>query len=84
MRFIQLVFYVIVGYFIVSVIRRLMRGGSPRREAAARRQQSSGRRSSQMIRCEACGTFVTEGSALIVGDTGFCSKGCAEARIHRA
>ena len=83
MKLFQFIFYIVVAYLVLGFVRRLLAGkprsaGSEHRTAAGRTSNSS-----RLIRCAACGVFITERSAMIVGQSGFCSKACAEGRVHR-
>ena len=75
----RFIFFMVLAYTAVRVVRWLIKP-SP----AARRMPSRSRGSSQMIRCETCGMFVTQTSALALGGRQFCSKSCAEQRVHSA
>jgi hypothetical protein len=70
---VRLIIILVVATIILRVARRVLSAAiAPASKQAARRP-----RSSQMVRCAACGTFVTEKSALVVRDRDFCSPACA-------
>jgi hypothetical protein len=66
----RFILYSLVAYFVLKFVLRLSKPKRP----ASRDILSSGR----MIRCEACGTFVAERGALLLGGQGFCSTACVE------
>ena len=74
LRFIS---YCILAYLVLRFIRWLL-APSPRRPAQGGRS-----RSAPMVRCEACGMFVTQSSALVAGGRDFCSRQCLEQRARR-
>ena len=76
--FFRFIVYMILAYTALRIVRWLI---TPSR-LAARRFSASGTRSSQMIRCTRCGMFVTQKSALMLGGREFCSKSCADQRVH--
>jgi hypothetical protein len=70
--------YCVLAYLAFRFVRRLLTpasgvgpGGNTRKSAAA-----------QMIRCENCGMFITQSSALLVSGREFCSKSCAQ-KVNR-
>lgn len=86
----KLIIYIILLLLVIRFLRRFIgrvlfparsapRSGGPRRGQAGAHGQAS-----KMVRCQACGTFITESSALVVGGGGFCSKACAESKLSRA
>ncbi len=86
MSLFRIILYIVLAYMVLRFVKRVL---SPTRAAGSRsyrRSQARGRQntiSSRTVRCENCGMFITEKSALMVGGTEFCSKGCAEARVHK-
>ena len=90
MTLVKLILYFIIAYMLLRFARRMLSGfGSPAtsgREAGRPRPAPSEPRisSSQTVRCDNCGVFVTEKSALLVGDKGFCSKSCVDSGIHNS
>jgi hypothetical protein len=80
-----------VIYLILWYFRRFVAGfmagyhGMPLK-GRARSQPSqpvrTSQKSSAMVRCESCGTFVTEGRAMIVGGRKFCSAACMEQKAR--
>lgn len=77
----RFIFYCILAYLTLRFIRWVLR---PSRAASSRRQGAGRDRSSQMVRCSACGMFITKSSALMLGGSDFCSKACYEQKVHRA
>jgi hypothetical protein len=85
MSLFKIILYIVLAYMVLRFVRRLL---TPSRANASRTSRRQGRSrqniiSSRTVRCENCGMFITEKSALMVGDTEFCSKKCAEARVHK-
>jgi hypothetical protein len=68
----------LIRRFIGRMLHSAVSGGRRPRQTAARAGGA------KMVRCRACGTFITESSALVVGESGFCSKACAERKLSRA
>jgi hypothetical protein len=71
--------YCLIAYLALRFIRWLV-APSPTRAARGGRK----RRTAAMVRCETCGMFVTESSALVTGGQDFCSRACLEQRVRRA
>lgn len=86
----KLILYFIIAYMLLRFARRMIVGfsspGPSGRGAGRPRPAPSEPRiaSSQTVRCDNCGVFVTEKSALLVGDKGFCSKNCVDSSIHNS
>ena len=76
----RFILYMVLAYTALRVVRWLINPSS----SMARRVSARGARSSQMIRCARCGMFVTQKSALALGGREFCSKSCADQRVHSA
>lgn len=76
----RFILFLVLAYVVLRAIRWLA-NSSP---SASRRVASSRPRASQMIRCATCGVFVTQKSALSLGGGDYCSKSCAEQRVHNA
>jgi hypothetical protein len=75
----RFIFYCILAYLSLRFVRWLIK------PARARvRQGGGGQRGATMIRCETCGMFVTERSALATEGHDFCSRQCLERRARRA
>ncbi len=74
----KFVFYCILAYLAMRFVRWLV---TPSRAKSRRGRNIS--RGATMVRCETCGTFVTERSALVVGGHDFCSQTCLEQRARR-
>ena len=77
MSLIRLIFYSIIAYVVIRFIRKFL---GVRPSGSRSGLHVAGTRTSQMVRCESCGTFVTETRALVVGNKEFCSKACVENR----
>lgn len=75
----RIILYTFIAYLAMRVIRWLFTPSRSRPRPVAR-----GRRSSPMVRCEACGMFITKSSALMAGDRDFCSKKCLEQKVDTA
>ena len=73
MSLIRIIFYSIIAYFVIGFIRKFVGGRSP---DSRRRLHVAGNKTSRMVRCESCGTFVAETRALVVGNKDFCSPAC--------
>jgi len=74
----RFIFYCILAYLALRFVRWLL---TPSR---ARARQGGVQRGATMVRCETCGMFVTERSALAAGGHEFCSQQCLEQRARRA
>ena len=74
----RLIFYCILAYLVVRFVRWLI---TPSRARSGRRDVQ---RRATMVRCETCGMFITEGSALIAGGHDFCSRHCLDQRARQA
>jgi hypothetical protein len=90
MTLIKLILYFIIAYMLLRFARRMVRGfastGPSSRNAGTPRRSPSEPRisSSQTIRCDNCGVFVTEKSALLMGDKGFCSEACVDSGVRKS
>ena len=88
MTLIKLIIYFIIAYMVLRFVRRMMTGltsaqVSSSNSQGARRNSAEPRiSSSQTVRCDNCGVFVTEKSALLIGDKGFCSKACVDSGVQ--
>jgi len=71
--FLRFILYCILAYLALRLVRRLL---TP--TAGSSRTATREARPAQMIRCENCGMFITQTSALLVGGREFCSKSCAQ------
>ena len=72
--FFRFVLYCILAYLAIRFVRRLLSPARPRGPRVATRDGGP----AQMIRCQNCGMFVTQTSALLVGGREFCSTACAQ------
>ena len=75
----KFIFYCILAYLVMRLVRWLI---TPSRARAGR--VSGAQRGATMVRCETCGMFVTQRSALVTGGHDFCSRHCQEQRARRA
>ena len=73
MSLLKCIFYSLIAYFVLRFVVRLT---EPRNSATRSRANSDG--TAHMVRCSACGTFVAEKNALVLGGRGFCSTACVE------
>jgi hypothetical protein len=71
----RFIFYCLVAYAGFRFLRWLVK-------PAPARSNLRSPRSSRMVRCESCGLFVTEGSAMVVRGRDFCSKACAQRNLR--
>src|SRR5437667_11887041 len=76
--FFRFIIYSILAYLAIRFIRRLLSPARPRGPRVATRAGGP----AQLIRCQNCGMFVTQTSALLVGGREFCSRACAQ-KINR-
>lgn len=78
MVLLKLLIYCLLAYLAIRFVRKLL-AGAP---GGASRATPRDPRPAQMIRCENCGMFITQTSALLIGGRGFCSKSCAQ-KVNR-
>lgn len=86
----KLIIYLLAAYLVVRLIRTFL--GQLVRSALGIETGRKGRQrphvrsttSSQMVRCEACGMFITKGSAILSGGREFCSTGCSRGKVRSA
>ena len=64
---IRFVLYSLIAYLVISFVRKLLSPAKPART-----------RSANMVRCERCGVFVTQSSALMISGRSYCSSVCAQ------
>lgn len=76
----RFILFLVIAYTVLRAVRWLIKPSSP----ASRRVVGRDNSPSHMIRCTTCGMFVTQKSALALGGQEFCSKSCAEQRVHSA
>jgi hypothetical protein len=74
----KFILFLVLAYTLLRVVRWL---GNPS-PSGGRRVADRSPRAAHMIRCATCGLFVTQKSALVLGGREFCSKSCAEQRVH--
>ena len=70
----RFIIYCVLAYFAYRFVRRLLSPASGGGSHAAR--------PAQMIRCENCGMFITQTSALLAGGREYCSKSCVQ-KVNR-
>jgi formylmethanofuran dehydrogenase subunit E len=75
----RFIFYCVLAYFAWRFVRWLLTPSSSRPNRSGRAG-----RAAAMVRCETCGMFITETSALVAGGRDFCSRHCLEQRARRA
>jgi len=73
----RLILYTFVFYISWRFVRRLLLPARPRAT------ETRARRPASMVRCEACGMFITKSSALLAGGREFCSPACVEQKARR-
>jgi hypothetical protein len=84
-KLIKFIIYSVIAYFVISFIKNLIGASkSPPRKAAQPGAASRSKDDALMIRCAACGTFITQGSAIAIGNNQFCSNACAGVRAQKA
>lgn len=74
----RFIIYCVLAYFAYRFVRRLLSPASGGGSGAATREA----RPAQMIRCENCGMFITQTSALLAGGREYCSKSCVQ-KVNR-
>jgi hypothetical protein len=84
----KFILFSVIAYFLIRFVRGLLSGfaGSPANAGqgkAPRRGGQSSNTAALMIRCAACGTFITETRAVLSGSHVFCSNSCAKAGSQR-
>ena len=77
MSLIRLITYFIAGYLIWKFLKWLVTPAK-RKNGSNVRNDSRGK-SRLLIKCAACGTFITEARALMVRGRAYCSATCASA-----
>ncbi len=77
--FFRFIVYCVLAYVALRFVRRLL---SPPRSGGGSRAVKREAVPAQMIRCENCGMFITQSSALLVAGREFCSKSCAQ-KVNR-
>lgn len=85
----KFILYSVIAYLVIRLVRNFIGGAKGAKLHAATDARQTSRReprkkvAATMIRCAACGTFVTENSALPSGSTIYCSNACAKAGTQR-
>lgn len=83
----RFILFSIIAYFLIRFVRG-MKSGLANSQANAGQKKAPERKpdtasSALMIRCAACGTYITERSAVLSGSHVFCSNSCAKVGIQR-
>ena len=76
--FFRFIIYCVLAYLAIRFVRRLLAPAPGRSSRSAPREAGP----AQMTRCESCGMFIIQTSALLVGGREFCSKSCAQ-KVNR-
>lgn len=76
----KFILFLVLAYTLLRVVRWLGNPSTSGRRRVGNRSPGA----AHMIRCATCGLFVTQKSALALGGREFCSKSCAEQRVHSA
>jgi hypothetical protein len=86
MSLFRLIIYVAIAYLVLRFVRRLLSGpdAGSRLGSNFGSRVRPGSRSGHMIRCDSCGMFVTESSALQLSGSNYCSRRCAEGNLRKA
>jgi hypothetical protein len=75
----RFILYSVIAYFVIRFIKSFFSGAKNAKLATGSRKRVA----ATMIRCDACGTFITESSAVPSGNHLFCSKSCVKVGIQR-
>jgi hypothetical protein len=75
----RFIFYCVLAYLAWRFVRWLVTPSPARASRGGR-----GARAASMVRCESCGMFITQSSALVIGGRDFCSRQCLEQKARRA
>ncbi|MEW6130740.1 MAG: PP0621 family protein [Acidobacteriota bacterium] len=77
-KLIRFIIYSVIAYFVIRFVKRLFKASTANVGSTAKPKSSAqSKDDSLMIRCAACGTFITQGSAIAIGSARFCSSACA-------
>jgi hypothetical protein len=78
----KFILFSVIAYFLIRFVRGLMSGVTSSPANAGRGKtpprEPSASSSALMIRCAACGTYITQTSAVLSGSHIFCSNSCAK------
>jgi hypothetical protein len=85
LMFLRFLLYSVIAYFVIRFVRSFISGakGAKLASGQATGQKSRKTVAATMIRCDSCGTFITESSAMHTGNHLFCSNSCAKTGIQR-
>ncbi len=84
-KLIKFIIYSVIAYFVISFIKSLLGAAKSSPQTTAKSASTSrSKDNSLMIRCAACGTFITQSSAIALGNNQFCSNACAGVRAQKA
>jgi hypothetical protein len=78
----RFILYSVIAYFVIRLIKNFF-SGAKNAKLATGQSGSRKRVEATMIRCDSCGTFITESSALHSGNHLFCSNSCVKVGIQR-
>jgi hypothetical protein len=83
--FLRFILYSVIAYFVIRFIKSFISGASRVKPVSGPDARQGVRKTvaATMIRCESCGTFITENSALHSGNQLFCSNSCAKVGVQR-
>jgi hypothetical protein len=83
--FLRFILYSVIAYFVIRFVRSFISGAKGAKLASGQTvgQQPRKKVAATMIRCESCGTFITENSALQAGNRLFCSNSCVNVGLRR-
>lgn len=85
LMFLRFILYSVIAYFVIRVARSFIKGlnGVAHTSGPTVGQKPRKTVAATMIRCDSCGTFITENSAMRSGSGLFCSNSCAKVGIQR-
>jgi hypothetical protein len=85
LMFLKFLLYSVIAYFVIRFVRSFISGTKSAKIASGQAAGQKPRKTvaATMIRCDSCGTFITENSAMHAGNRLFCSNSCAKIGIQR-
>jgi hypothetical protein len=85
LMFLKFLLYSVIAYFVIRFVRSFISGAKSTKTASGQTVGQKPRKTvaATMIRCDSCGTFITENSAMHTGSRFFCSNSCAKIGIQR-
>ncbi len=81
MSLIRLLTYFVVGYLFWKFLKWLVAPAKKRGDSSG---GNPGGKAMLLIKCNACGMFITESRALMVRGRAYCSTACAGTAANRA